>query len=142
MRLRLNLLMGFYLQEIYFHLYFCWGLQPFSSILFSKLNDDLGVGSILKCQKCGKEITEQNSLVHTDISTKEKTIICQACFKTHMGIDYKTFQYRKESAKQGCFAVLFCLCATIYAFIEKGPIYGLCGLIATALIYFFAMKIK
>lgn len=97
---------------------------------------------MLKCQKCNKEIIEQESLVHTDVSTKEKMIICHDCFNVHMGIDYKTFQYRKESAKQGCFAVLFCLCATIYAFAEKGSIYGLCGLIATVLIYFFTMKIK
>jgi hypothetical protein len=31
---------------------------------------------------------------------------------------------------------------TIYAFVEKGPLYGALGLVLTVLIYFFSGKIK
>lgn len=97
---------------------------------------------MLKCKLCGKELLEKDALVTTNMKTHEKTILCSHCFETNAGVDYKTFQYRRESAKQGCFAVLFCLCATGYAFWEKGPLYGALGLLATVLIYFFTIKIK
>lgn len=96
---------------------------------------------MLKCQNCGKEMAEKDALVHKDASS-EKKIICQDCFKEATGIDYQTFAFRKESAKQTFFAVIFCLAATIYAFVEKGPVYGVLGIVATILIYFFASKTK
>jgi len=96
---------------------------------------------MLTCQKCGKVITEKEALVHKD-EKNEQAIICPDCFKAATGVDYKTFSFRKESAKQTFFAVIFCLAATIYAFIEKGPIYGVFGIAATILIYLFASKVK
>ena len=41
----------------------------------------------------------------------------------------KTFAYRKENAKQISIAVIICLVMTIYAFVEKGPLYGALGLV-------------
>jgi NAD-dependent SIR2 family protein deacetylase len=96
---------------------------------------------MLTCQKCSKVITEKEALVHKD-EKNEQAIICPDCFKAATGVDYKTFAFRKESAKQTFFAVIFCLAATIYAFIEKGPIYGVFGIAATILIYLFASKVK
>ena len=96
---------------------------------------------MLKCQNCGREMAEKDALVHKD-AHEEKKIICQNCFKEATGVDYQTFAFRKESAKQNFFAVIFCLAATIYAFIEKGPIYGALGIVLTLLIYFFASKIR
>ena len=96
---------------------------------------------MLTCQKCGKVTTEKEALVHKD-EKNEQAIICPDCFKAATGVDYKTFAFRKESAKQTFFAVIFCLAATIYAFIEKGPIYGIFGIAAKILIYLFASKVK
>ena len=72
----------------------------------------------------------------------EEEIICPACFEAATGVDYKTFAYRREVAKQTLFATLFCLGATIYAFVEKGPMYGAAGLLLTVLIFFFAGKAR
>lgn len=96
---------------------------------------------MLKCTKCGRELPEKEALVHIKES-KEQEIICPECFQKCAGIDYKTFSYRKESAKQTFWAVAFCLAATLYAFSEKGVLYGIAGLICTLLIWRFASKIK
>ena len=96
---------------------------------------------MVKCQKCGIEIEEKDALLHKN-NSGEKEVICQNCFKEAAGIEYQTFAYRKESAKQTFFAVLFCLGATVYAFMEKGAVYGFAGLVATFLIYLFASKAK
>ncbi|MFA6850056.1 MAG: hypothetical protein WCS30_06855 [Selenomonadaceae bacterium] len=96
---------------------------------------------MLKCLKCGKSVSEKEALIHKN-TNGEKEIICPDCFKTATGVDYKTFSYRKESAKQTLFAIIFCLAATVYAFVEKGPLYGVLGIVLTILIYLFASKIK
>ena len=72
---------------------------------------------MLKCSKCGCKLEEKDALVHKD-------------------------QEGKENAKQTFFAVLFCLAATIYAFVEKGPMYGGLGIVLTILVYIFASKAK
>ena len=72
----------------------------------------------------------------------EKEVICPECFEQAVGVDYKTFVYRREVAKQTMFAVLFCLCATGYAFWEKGPMYGVAGLLLTVLIFFLSGKAR
>ena len=46
----------------------------------------------------------------------------------------------RENAKQTFFAVLFCLGATVYAFIEKGWPYGLLGIVLTILVYLFSSR--
>lgn len=97
---------------------------------------------MIQCQKCNKSIPEEKGLVNTNTETNEKMVICQECFKEYMGVDYKTFQVRKENAKQGCLATVVCLIVTAYAFMEYGPLYGVVGLIATGLIYYFSAKIK
>ena len=96
---------------------------------------------MLKCSDCGRYLHEKEALVHKD-EQGEKHIICPECFEKATGIDYKTFAYRKENAKQTFFAVLFCLGATIYAFIEKGPLYGGLGILLTILVYFFSSKAR
>ena len=96
---------------------------------------------MLKCSRCQKKLTEQEALVHKN-NAGEKEIICQECFAAATGVDYKTFAYRREVAKQTFFAVVFCLCATAYAFWEKGPLYGAAGLVLTALIFFFSGKVR
>ena len=96
---------------------------------------------MLKCSKCGCELPEKAALVHKD-ANGEKQIICQECFQKATGIDYKTFAYRKENAKQTFFAVLFCIAATIYAFMEIGPLGGGLGIVLTILVYLFASKTK
>jgi len=100
-----------------------------------------GAETMLTCHKCGKELAEKDALLHKN-TDGSKEVICHECFKTATGIDYKTFAFRKENAKQTLFAVVFCLAATVYAFMEKGPLYGGLGIAATVLIYFFASKAK
>ena len=96
---------------------------------------------MLKCSKCGKNLEEKDALVHKDAEGQQH-IICQECFKEATGVDYQTFAFRKENAKQTFFAVLFCLGATIYAFMEKGPMYGALGIVLTILVYVFSSKAK
>ena len=90
---------------------------------------------------CGKKLKEDEALVHKN-SEGEKVIICYDCFEKEVGVDYKTFMYRREAAKQTLFATIFCLGVSIYAFIEKGPLYGIGGLIVTVLIFLFAGKAR
>ena len=96
---------------------------------------------MLICRECGRELTEKEALVHTD-RQGEKTIICPECFEQATGIDYQTFAFRKENAKQTIFAVIFCLLATVYAFVEKGPLWGALGIFLTVLVYLFSSKAK
>ena len=96
---------------------------------------------MLKCTRCGKSIEEKDALKHKNADGKQE-IICLSCFEAATGVDYKTFAYRREVAKQTLFATLFCLAATIYAFWEKGPYYGAAGLLLTVLIFFFAGKVR
>lgn len=96
---------------------------------------------MLKCTKCSRDLPEEEALVHTD-EEGVRHIICPECFEKATGIDYKTFAYRKENAKQTLFAVLFCLGATVYAFVEKGPLYGGLGILLTLLVYLFSSKAK
>lgn len=99
------------------------------------------VVNMVECSICHKKIDEKLALVNTD-KNGEKKVICQKCFKQETGVDYKTFAYRKENAKQIAIAVIICLAMTVYTFCEKGPLYGILGIILTILIYFFAGKIK
>ncbi|MDD6383222.1 hypothetical protein [Mitsuokella sp.] len=94
---------------------------------------------MLNCSICGREISEKEALINRDESGR-KRIVCRKCFEEAVGTDYDTFRYRRENAKQTLLAVLFCLAATIYAFIARGPLYGLLGIILTILVYFFATR--
>lgn len=96
---------------------------------------------MLKCSECGRELKESEALVNKN-ANGEKNIICHDCFQKIMGVDYKTFAYRKENAKQTLAAVLFCLAATVYAFFEKGPAFGALGIVLTILVYLFASKVR
>lgn len=96
---------------------------------------------MVECSICHKHIDEKLALVNTN-KDGNKRVICQECFKQETGVDYHTFTYRKENAKQISIAVIICLVMTIYAFIEKGPLYGVLGIVLTVLIYFFSGKIK
>lgn len=96
---------------------------------------------MLKCSECDRSLAEKEALVHTT-EKGEKEIICPECFERIMGIDYKTFVYRKENAKQTFVAVLFCLAATIYAWFDKGWLWGIAGLILTVLVYLFSSKAR
>lgn len=96
---------------------------------------------MVECSICHKHIEEKVALVNTD-KDGNKQVLCRECFKQKTGVDYQTFAYRKENAKQIAIAVVICLAMTIYAFIEKGPLYGLLGIILTVLVYFFSGKIK
>ena len=96
---------------------------------------------MLKCSECQRDLPEKEALVNKT-EEGEQRIICPECFQKLTGVDYKTFAFRKENAKQTFFAVLFCLAATIYAFMEKGPLYGGLGIILTILVYIFASKAK
>ena len=80
---------------------------------------------MVKCSHCGRDIDEKAALVHKDESG-EKRIICTDCFEELAGIDYKTFAYRKESAKQTLFAMICCIAATVYAFVERGSATAMC----------------
>ena len=93
------------------------------------------------CDKCGASIEEKDALVHTG-KEKEQEILCRACFQKETGVDYDTFAHRKEQTKQTLFAVILCSIATIYAFTERGAIYGCIGLVLTALVYFWGSKAK
>ncbi len=95
----------------------------------------------LNCAICGKKLAEKDALIHKTMKG-EKQIICHDCFKQATGVDYKTFLYRREAAKQTLFATLFCLAATIYAFIYEGPIYGVAGIFITILIFLFSAKVR
>ena len=95
----------------------------------------------LNCAMCGKKLTEKEALVHKNING-EREIICHECFEKATGVDYTTFLYRREAAKQTLFATLFCLAATIYAFIYEGPMYGVAGIFLTILIFLFSAKVR
>ncbi|WP_432646846.1 hypothetical protein [Mitsuokella sp.] len=94
---------------------------------------------MFKCSVCGRELSEKEALVHQG-KNGEKEVICPACFEKIVGVDYETFRYRRENAKQTFFAVLFCLAATIYAFFEKGWPYAVLGIVLTLLVYFFSSR--
>ena len=96
---------------------------------------------MLVCSMCGRELSEQEALVHKN-NQGEKKIICPTCFEVATGIDYKTFAFRKENAKQTLFAVALCLVATIYAFVERGTLWGVLGIALTVLVYLFSSKVK
>ena len=96
---------------------------------------------MLTCAKCHKKIDEKDALKRKNEQGAQE-IICQECFKAATGVDFATFAYRREVAKQTFFAVIFCLAATIYAFVEKGSLYGAAGLLLTALIWYFSAKIR
>ncbi len=96
---------------------------------------------MLKCQLCGCDLEEKDALVHKT-QEGEKEIICPACFEKATGVDYKTFAFRKENAKQTFFAVIFCLIATVYAFVEKGALWGGLGIVLTILVYLFSSKAR
>lgn len=96
---------------------------------------------MIKCERCGRSIKEADALKHkTDDGSFE--VICQDCFKEATGIDYQTFAYRRENAKMTLFAVVFCLAATVYAFVEKGALYGALGIVLTVLVYLFSSKVR
>ena len=95
----------------------------------------------LKCALCGKNLDEKSALIHKN-QQGERQIICYDCFEKETGVDYQTFAYRRESAKQVFFATIFCILLTIYAFVEQGPLYGVAGIIITVLIFLFAGKVK
>ncbi|SHK27891.1 hypothetical protein SAMN05216582_101171 [Selenomonas ruminantium] len=96
---------------------------------------------MLKCSECGRDLPEKEALVNKN-EAGEQRIICPECFQKLTGVDYKTFAYRKENAKQTLLAVLFCLGATIYAFMEKGVEWGIGGIVLTILVYLFSSKVK
>ena len=96
---------------------------------------------MLKCEHCGKTMDEKEALRHQTEDGREE-VICKARFKEITGVDYDTFAFRRENAKQTLFAVVFCLAATIYAFVEKGPLWGGLGIVLTVLIYLFASKAR
>lgn len=95
----------------------------------------------LTCAKCGKKLSDKEALVHKNINGQQE-IICHGCFKAATGVDYKTFMFRREAAKQTLFATIFCLAATIYAFVEEGPMYGAAGIFITILIFLFSAKVR
>ena len=86
-------------------------------------------------------LADKEALIHKNIDGKQE-IICHDCFKEATGVDYKTFLYRREAAKQTLFATIFCLAATIYAFVTEGPLYGAAGIFVTVLIFFFSAKVR
>ena len=96
---------------------------------------------MLKCEHCGKTMDEKEALRHQTEDGREE-VICKACFKEITGVDYDTFAFRRENAKQTLFAVVFCLAAPSYAFVEKGPLWGGLGIVLTVLIYLFASKAR
>ena len=96
---------------------------------------------MLNCSECGRTLEEKDALVHTT-EAGEKKVICQECFKELTGVDYQTFALRKENAKQTFIAVLFCLACTAYAWYDKGWMWGIGGIILTALVYLFSSKAR
>lgn len=97
--------------------------------------------TMVRCAHCGKSLDEKEALRHKKKDGGEE-IICRDCFKEITGIDYQTFAYRRENAKQTIFAVVFCFAATVYAFVEKGALWGVLGLVLTVLVYLFASKAR
>ena len=95
----------------------------------------------LKCALCGVKLKPEAALLHKN-EAGEREVICHACFEKETGVDYETFAYRRESAKQVFFATVFCLVATIYAFVSEGWQYGLAGLVMTVLIFLYGGKVK
>lgn len=95
----------------------------------------------VECSLCHKMVEDKQALVNTDEAGKQR-ILCRDCFKKEAGVDYQTFSYRKENAKTLTWSVLFCIAMTIYAFWEKGPLYGVMGIMLTVLIYYFGCKVK
>jgi len=93
------------------------------------------------CAHCGKKISDKDALTYKDEQGNPE-IICHECFKKETGVDYETFAKRRQMAKGTLFAILMCVLATIYAFIEKGALWGLLGIALTVLVYFFASKAK
>ena len=96
---------------------------------------------MLKCSECGRDLEEKEALVNKNGDGTQR-IICPDCFKKLTGMDYKTFAFRKENAKQTIFAVLFCLAATGYAAYTRGLEWGVGGLVLTLLVYLFSSKAK
>lgn len=96
---------------------------------------------MIKCSKCYREIKEEEGLVHTELSG-DKQIICRDCFKAAVGVDYDTFQLRRENARQGCLATVVSAAVTAYAFMEYGVLYGMAGIVLTGLIYYFSAKVR
>ena len=96
---------------------------------------------MLNCSICGREVSEKDALKRQG-ETGGEEIICPYCFKQAVGIDYKTFAYRKENARQIFLAVLFCSMVTVYVFFTKGIIYGLFGALLTIIVWWFAGKAK
>ena len=94
---------------------------------------------MVKCARCGRSIEEKNALKHKG-EDGEYEVICQDCFREATGVNYQTFAYRRENAKMMLIAVLFCLAATVYAFVTKGILYGSLGIVLTILVYLFATK--
>ena len=94
---------------------------------------------MLICSECGRQLEEKEALVHKAADGSKK-IICPACCEKLTGVDYRTFAYRKENARQTFFAVLFCLAATGYAFYTRGWEWGVGGIVLTLLVYFFSSK--
>ena len=105
------------------------------------MKKNYGGSPVLVCSVCGREMSEQEALVHKN-NQGEKKIICPACFEEATGIDYKTFAFRKENAKQTLFAVALCLGGTVYAFVERGPMWGALGIVLTVLVYLYSSKLK
>ena len=96
---------------------------------------------MLKCSECQRDLPEKEALVNKN-EEGEQRIICPECFQKLTGVDYKTFAFRKENAKQTFWAVLFCLAATVYAFMETGVEWGIGGIVLTVLVYLFSSKVK
>jgi len=96
---------------------------------------------MIRCERCKRKIDEKEGLVHTNAAGKP-SIICADCFKKAVGVDYKTFQLRRENAKQSFWAAVVCLLATAYAFMEYGILYGAAGIVLTGLVYYFSAKVK
>jgi len=95
----------------------------------------------LNCALCGKKLAQDEALVHKNLQGQQE-IICHECFEKETGVDYKTFMFRREAAKQTLFATLFCIAATIYAFVEEGWEYGVAGIFITILIFLFSAKVR
>ena len=96
---------------------------------------------MLKCSECGRDLDEKEALINKGDDGTQR-IICPECFQKLTGIDYKTFAFRKENAKQTFFAVLFCLAATGYAGYTRGWEWAVGGLVLTVLVYLFSSKAR
>ena len=96
---------------------------------------------MVRCDTCHKEIEEKDALKRKN-DKGEQEVICPDCFKEIMGMDYKTFAYRRAVMMQTLLACLFCLGATVYAFVEKGALYGAAGIVLTILVYVFSVRFR